>query len=111
MTKVISSHAYQLDTLPGIYNVFHTGLLRRASEDPLPSQERDNWQPPSLITDDGAEEYKVEKIIASRKLYNGQTRLYIKWTGYAKPTWEPLDNFRDTTALEAYKAIHGPIDE
>src|ERR1700739_1728142 len=93
ITKVISSHAYQLDPPPGIHNVFYTMLLRRAAEDPLPSQKRDDWQPPSLITDNGTEEYEVDKIIASRKLCNGQIWLHVKWTGYAKPTWEPLDNF------------------
>ena len=68
--RVISLHAYQLDTLPGIHNVFHAVLLRRASEDPLPLQEQDDWQPPLLITDKGDEEYEVEEILASHKLYN-----------------------------------------
>jgi transposase InsO family protein/predicted aspartyl protease len=109
ITKVVSSHDYQLDTPPGIHNVFHAVLLRRASEDPLPSQERDDWQPPALITYDGAEEYGVDRILASRKLRNGQVRLHVKWTGYAKPTWEPLGNFKDTAALETYEIEHGPV--
>lgn len=45
----------------------------------------------------------------SRKLHNGQIQLHIKWAGYTKPTWEPLDNFQDTATLEAYKADHRPI--
>jgi hypothetical protein len=40
--EVISSHNYRLNTPPGIHNVFHTTHLRRASDDPLPSQTSDD---------------------------------------------------------------------
>ena len=64
-----------------------------------------------IVTNAGDEEYEVEKILALHKLHNGQTRLHVKWTGYTKPTWEPLDNFRDITALELYETEYGPIDK
>ena len=34
----IGTHAVQLDTLPGIHPVFHVSLVKKAGEDPLPSQ-------------------------------------------------------------------------
>ena len=49
--KVISSHNYKLDTPPGIHNVFHTSLLKRAATDPFPNQRQDNSRPPVIIID------------------------------------------------------------
>ena len=34
----ISTHAVQLDTPPGIHPVFYVSLVKKAAEDPLPSQ-------------------------------------------------------------------------
>ena len=53
--KVISSHNYKLDTPPGIHNVFHASLLKRAAADPFPNQRQDNSRPPVIIMD-GEEE-------------------------------------------------------
>ena len=58
----IGSHAYRLDTPPGIHNVFHTYLLRPAADDPFPSQKQTDWQPPAIINDEGEEEWEVERI-------------------------------------------------
>jgi len=38
-----------------------------------------------------------------------RTKLLVKWTGYSQPTWEPLNNFLDTAALDEFEAQHGKV--
>jgi hypothetical protein len=109
--EVINSHAYRLDTPPGIDNVFHVSLLRPASTDPFPSQIVIEAQPPAIVTEDGEEEYEVEEILQARtrKIGRGTRReVLVKWTGYSRPTWEPLASFEDTAALDTFERHHGP---
>lgn len=61
--------------------------------------------------DDGRgedEEWQVEEILKAKKV-RGKTELLVKWTGYAKPTWEPLSNFEETEALDRFEAKHGKV--
>ena len=109
--EVVDSHAYRLDTPPGIDNVFHVSLLRPAGTDPLPSQIVTDVQPPAIITEDGEEEYVVEEILRARtrKVGRGSRReILVKWTGYARPTWEPLSSFEETAALDTFQRRYGP---
>ena len=111
VTELIGSHACRLDTPPGIHNVFHVMQLKRAGDDPLPSQVQDDTQPPAIVPEDdpdGGEEWQVEEILESRKT-RGTTKVLVKWTGYAQPTWEPLSAFLETEALDRYEAAHGKI--
>ena len=106
ITECIGSHAYRLNTPPGIDNVFHTYLLRPAHDDPFPSQKRTDWQPPALTADNDDEEWLVEEILRERtvKVGRGERReLLVKWTGYARPTWEPASALDDTIALDHYE--------
>jgi len=110
--KVISSHAYKLDTPPGIHPVFHVSLLKPANSDPFPSQTDDDIQPPSIQVDNQAE-YEVEEILCARskKWGRGQKRqVFVKWIGYRNPTWEPLGPFLDTVALDKFEAKYGSVD-
>lgn len=105
----IGSHAYRLDTPPGIHPVFHVSLLRPAASDPFPSQEQTDWQPPAMLVD-GNEEFRVEEILDERfrRWGRGHRHEYlVKWSGYQTPTWEPARNFEGTVALDAWLA-HRP---
>jgi hypothetical protein len=112
VTELVGSHACRLNTPPGIHSVFHVMLLKRAGDDPLPSQQQDDTQPPAVVPDspEGGEEWQVEEILQARKTRRG-TQLRVKWTGYAQPTWEPLGSFLDTEALDRYEAAHGRVTE
>ena len=110
VTKVISSHAYELDTPPGIHNRFHVTLLRPAAMNPLPSQQQDDAQPPAIIADDGHAEWGVEEILRARSRRWGrgyQRQVLVKWKGYALPTWEPLRAMEETAALDEFERRWG----
>ena len=65
MLEVISSYSYRLDTPPGIYDVFHICLLKRAADNPFPSQRRGDFRPPVIMVD-REEEWEVERILRER---------------------------------------------
>lgn len=53
---------------------------------------------------DAAPEYVVERILLSRNGEGGEEFL-VKWLGYDEPTWEPLDNVKDTESLTRFTGI------
>ena len=100
--EVISNHSYKLDTPPGIHNVFHISLLKRAADDPFPSQRQGDFRPPAIIVD-GEEEWEVERVL--RECVRGRQRqVLVKWKGYLTPTWEPTAALADTEAYRVFKA-------
>jgi len=107
---------YELGNLPtGIHNRFHVDLLRRAASDPLPSQEKDDIQPPPLIpqTDGTDAEYEVEQILRAEKRRVGRgfvRKVLVKWKGYADPTWEPRSEYVDVIALDEFEQKFGKGD-
>jgi hypothetical protein len=102
-----SPHFYELNTPTGIHSKFHTSLLRPAHDnEALPSQSKDDAQPPAVITEEGDIEYGVERILQARtrRVSRGTRReLLVKWAGYAEPTWEPYANLKDIIALDIFE--------
>ena len=98
----VGSHAYRLNTGGKIHDVFHTALLRPASENPFPSQIVSDYQPPGVLVD-GQLEYVVDRIEGERLVRRGrghQRQYLVKWMGYDKRDWQPAANLEDTVALD-----------
>ena len=94
----IRTHAVQLDTPPGIHPIFHVSLVKKAAEDPLPSQLTTDNEPgmifdtpedPSSVAINSDGEYTIERILRHKRQGRGWC-LLVKWLSWAEPTWEPL---------------------
>jgi hypothetical protein len=95
--KAIGSHSYELDTPPGVHNIFHSRLLRPVKEKTLPGQIVTDTHPPAQMIDRDLE-YTVDKIL-DKKSKGSRARCLVKWTGYQEPTWEPKSALQETVAL------------
>lgn len=106
-----SPHFVELDVPRGVFKKFHTSLIRLAANDPLESQTLDDTQPAAIQNqENGEDEYGVEAILRcrTRRIGRGSRReALVQWIGYARPTWEPLRNFEETTALDRYEEQYG----
>ncbi|KAI0996090.1 hypothetical protein K3495_g12091 [Podosphaera aphanis] len=75
VTKIISPHVVELDVPSKIFPRFHVELLRKASEDPLPSQSQDGSLPePVMVENDQGEaepEHLVERILRAERIRRG----------------------------------------
>ena len=109
----IGTHVVQLDTPPGIHPVFHMSLVKKAAEDPLPSQLTidnepgmifDTLEDPSSVAINSDGEYTIERILRHRHQSRGW-RLLVKWLGRPEPTWEPLQQLQEMTTLDAYEHL------
>jgi hypothetical protein len=71
-----------------IYPRFYKDLLKRAEDDPLLSQIRDDTQPPSLFID-GEPQYTIEEVKKARLKKVGKRnrrKVLVKWKEYKKKT-------------------------
>jgi hypothetical protein len=72
----VNSHAYRLNTLSNIDNIFYVFLLRPTSTNPFLSQIIAEAQPPAIISEDSEEKYEVKEILRAytRKIRRGSRR-------------------------------------
>ena len=111
--ECVGTHAVRLNTPSGIHPVFHLSLVKKAADDPLPSQMVHDNEPgvvlhnpidPSLAAPDNDGEYAVERVLRHRRRGRGWL-LLVKWLGWPEPTWEPLQHLQDAVALDDYERV------
>ena len=93
----------------GIWPCFHVDLLQQASSNPLPGQYTEDPQPVLLLNDNGNAEWEVQEVLyaySKRVGCSSQCKALVRWRGYAKPTWEPLDSLQDIEALDQFKIAY-----
>ena len=63
---------------------------------------------------DSEREFEIEVILNVRRRRRGRRsrmEALVKWTGYPEPSWEPLSELQDVSALDDYERKHGPVRE
>lgn len=91
-------------------------LLRKASEDPLPSQIYEDYQPlPIPVNEEGIiqHEHIVERILRAEKFRRGKAwvrRVLVKWKDLAEPNWEDRVNMEEAEALDVFEKRFGDGD-
>ena len=116
VTRVIDSHSVELNVPTSIWPRFNVDLLKRAAEDPLPSQQVSDEQPLPVLppeTDDDQGEYVIDEVLRAEKRPRGRghrREVFVKWKGYEQPNWEPRSNLEDTEALEKFEMAFGTGD-
>ncbi|KAI0991230.1 hypothetical protein K3495_g16957, partial [Podosphaera aphanis] len=113
VTGVPDALTVELNVPGNIHKRFHVELIKRAGNDPLPSQVRDDAQNPPLLDNLEEPEYEVEAILRARSIRRGRgtfRQALVKWVGWADTSWEPIENIKDTAALDDFENKYGPIE-
>ncbi|POS83233.1 hypothetical protein EPUL_005145 [Erysiphe pulchra] len=104
ITKIVSPHVVELDVPSRIHPEFHVQLLKSANEIPLPSQIRDDTQPPPVSPiaeiSNNTEPEQAEKF---RQGQGWVRKLLVKWQNFIEPTWESRSTLEETTALDDFE--------
>ncbi|KAI0993137.1 hypothetical protein K3495_g15047, partial [Podosphaera aphanis] len=112
VTAVPDALTVELNVPGNIHKRFHVELIKRAGNDPFPSQVRDDGQNPPIMDDLDNPEYEVESILRARTVTRGRGKFreaLVKWEGWKNPTWEPVDYVQETKALDDFEMKYGSI--
>jgi len=101
IVKKISSHFFCLNTLSGIYNVFHSVMLQSTVMNALSSQCMTDLQLLSQIVSD-EEEFEIDKILRKMLIWQreeSKKKYLIKWVDYIWSTWELTSALQNTVTI------------
>ena len=104
-----SEYTLKLPNNPNTFPGFHANLLKRfIPNDPSLFPDRELSRPGPVITEDGIEEWFVDKIVDARRRGRGVQYL-VRYEGYGKEhdEWRPGAEMTDTDALERWEADNG----
>ncbi|KAI0991521.1 hypothetical protein K3495_g16666, partial [Podosphaera aphanis] len=114
LTAVPNPLTVELNVPGNVHKRFHVELVKRAGNDPFPSQKRDDAQNIAITDDLDEPEFEVESILRARTIRRGRGRYrqaLVKWTGWVEPSWEPLEYINETKALDDFERKYGPISD
>lgn len=100
-----SEYTLKLPNNPQTFLGFHSSLLKQyVANDPTLFPNREPARPGPIVTEDGSEEWTVEKIVDARTHRRGMQYL-VRWAGYSKEhdEWVPGKEMEDTTALDVWE--------
>jgi hypothetical protein len=100
------SYSLDLPNSPNIFPTYHASLLKRHNKnDALLFPSRELEQPGPVVTENGLEEYHIEKIIDKQRRGCGYQYL-VQWSRYseADDLWLPQRELEDCKALNRWKA-------
>ena len=101
--RVGCSYKLELPQSTKMYDTFHTQLLRKAANDPLPGQK---LVPEGAILIDGTEEWPVDDILDSRRHY-GRLQYRVNWAGFEDDgEWYNADDGEFEHAADVVEEFH-----
>ena len=105
-----SVYELELPNHPHKFPKFHVSELhpfRANNPDLFPG--REHTRPGPIVTEDGVEEWHIERILDQRRRGRG-SQFLVKWAGYpdSDATWLPSRSLEECTALDEWFQAHPP---
>jgi hypothetical protein len=104
-----SEYTLKLPNNPNTFPGFHAHLLKRyVPNDPLLFPDREPARPRPIVTEDGTEEWYIDKIVDARRRGRGVQYL-VRYEGYGREhdEWRPGSEMADTDALDRWEDENG----
>jgi hypothetical protein len=99
----------ELPNSPNIFPTFHASELKRfVPNDSELFPSREHPRPGPVLTEDGLEEFTIDRIIDQRKRGRGFQYL-VRWVGYGPEDdrWLPRRELEDCAALDEWLVSQG----
>jgi hypothetical protein len=104
-----SEYTLKLPNNPNTFPGFHAHLLKRyIPNDPLLFPDQEPARPRPIVTEDGTEEWYIDKIVDARRRGRGVQYL-VRYEGYGREHdgWRPGSEMANTNALDRWEDENG----